>query len=47
MKTLYAGAEGMLPQIKGKLTIRNEKSYSLEVVCRIVSSIVVPLPSIS
>ena len=32
MKTPYAGAEEMLPQVKGKLTIQNEKSrlsYSL------------------
>ena len=30
MKTAYEGAEGMLPQMKGNLTIRNENStYSL------------------
>ena len=28
-KTPYAGAEGMLPQMKGNLTIRNEKSARL------------------
>ena len=29
MKIPYASAEGMLPQMKGKLTVRNEKSLCL------------------
>ena len=43
MNTLYVCAEGVLPQIKGNLTIMNENSS------RLLSSLVnsFPLPSIS
>ena len=43
MKTTYAGAEGILQQTKGKLTIRNEKSS------RLTNSVInsFPLPSLA
>ena len=43
MKTLYAGAEGMFPQMKGQLTILNKKSPRLSY--SLVNSF--SLPSIS
>ena len=43
MITPYTDAEGMLPQIKGKLTIQNKKSSCL--LYNLVNSL--PVPSIS
>ena len=43
METPYTGAEGMLPRMKGDLTIRNEKSLRLSY--SLVN--IFPLPSIS
>ena len=43
MKTPYRGADGMLPQMKGKLTILNENALRLSYT--LVSSF--PLPPIS